>query len=249
MIPTKDGQLGFMAIVQNYVGGAGEYLLLKDPTAAAAGMTAAPNVVSLRPDIPNFPVNSVDLRYGWYFQMQSMTLQGITDSRILKNDGTGGCALTTATTASVFGSPFLENAALAFWIENYNADTDTGDGWLASPADCTTKKRKFGSGVDFWFIKGDEQMVLTDGVTDGVTSTLKVAKVANGDLGAPEEIQKQIERFFQLLPNQEGVIFQIKSGSNEMVDGVYYYKLGGGGGNADAGVDAGADAADASAGN
>ncbi|HEY0705413.1 MAG TPA: hypothetical protein VGG33_01360, partial [Polyangia bacterium] len=252
LIPTVDNKLGFVAIVQNYNvngSGVGEYLLLKNPAAFSDPASVTP----IRNDLAAFPINSPDLRYGWWFQNQSMTLQGITDSRILKNDGTPGCTLTANPTAAVFGTPFLENAALTFWIENYNQETDTGDGWLASPADCTAKKRRFGTGVDFWFVKGDEQLVYTDSVTDGLTSTLRVSKVVNGDLGPATEVQKQIERFFQLLPNQEGAIFQIKSGTSPMVDGIYYYKFGataGTDGGVDAGADAGVDAAaDAAAGN
>ncbi|HEY0714693.1 MAG TPA: hypothetical protein VGF45_18575 [Polyangia bacterium] len=250
VVPTADNKLGFLAIVQNYNAnnsGVGEYLLLKNP----AAFNDPTSVSVLKNDIAAFPVNSPDLKYGWYFQNQSMTLQGITDSRIIKNDGTGTCPLTTQATASLFGAPFLENSALTFWVENYNQETDTGDGMLASPADCTSKRRRFATGVDFWFIKGDEQMVYSDAVSpDALTSTLRVARVTNGDLGAPVDVQKQIERFFQVLPNQEGLIYQIKSGSSPTVDGIYFYKIGAGAG-ADGGVDAGADAgvADAAPGN
>jgi hypothetical protein len=244
VVATADNKLGFLAIVQNYnVGnsGVGEYLLLKNPAAFADPAS----VSILKNDIAAFPINSPDLRYGWYFQNQSTTLQGITDSRILKNDGTGTCTLTANPTASVFGAPFLETSALTFWVENYNQETDTGDGMLANPADCTAKKRKFASSVDFWFVKGDEQMVYSDEVKpDGLTSTLKVVKVVGGDLASPQVIQAQMERFFQLLPNHEGVIFQIKSGSNATIDGIYYLKLGATAGT-DGGADAGADAADA----
>ena len=52
---------------------------------------------------------------------------------------------------------------------------------------------------------------------------MRVAKIAGGELGAGEVIQRGIERFFLMLPNQEGVVFRLASGS--ATDGIYYYKL------------------------
>ena len=89
-------------------------------------------------------------------------------------------ALTTATNSTLFGSPFLENAGLAFWVDNYNMDLDTGDGMTANQADCSNKK-KFASNVDYWFLKGDNQIVYSDDVAnDAATSTIKFATISNG---------------------------------------------------------------------
>jgi hypothetical protein len=190
------------------------------------------------------PFNSPDLRYARYFTQVS-TDGVLSDAKILKYDGSPACTLAAGPTTAIFGFPFLENAGLTFWVDNYDPNSDTGDGMVGDPKTCSGMK--FSSAIDYWFVKGDEQLVYTDSV-HGAVSTLRVAKVTGGTLGAGQEIQTKIERkAWALLPNQEGMLFEIKSTAPD-VDGIYYYKVGAVAG--DGGVPGG-DAAqpDASAGN
>ena len=237
VVPTKDGKaLGFVSLVQKFTADMAtgkvtdEYRIIKNP---AASLEDKANVLPVLENSPTIPSNSPDLRYGWYFKERNATLQGITDSHIVRNDGSGECALSSNATSSIFGAPFTDSANLTFWIDNYDQDTDTGDGMLANPADCSGIKR-FSTKTDWWFVKGDEQILYADDV-DQSTSTLKVAKLVNGDLGPPLVIQKQVERSFRILLNQDAVLFRIES-SSPTIDGLYYYSLTGGGGASDAGV-------------
>ena len=82
---------------------------------------------------------------------------GTTDSWVIKSDGMGSCALTQTLASSIFGFPFLENAGLVFWMDNFDAATDSGEGWLANPDGCpAASKKKFSNAIDFWFVDGDK---------------------------------------------------------------------------------------------
>jgi hypothetical protein len=224
LVPTQGTTptLAFVNVLQKQgADGQGEFVSIKNP---AGSLDDAANVVLRLPSAPALPFNSPDLRYGRYFSQTSSTVTGLTDARMMKYDGGSSCVLAVAPTASTFGFPFLENAGLTFWADNYDQNSDTGDGMVASPSDCTSKKRKFASAVDYWFVKGDDQLVYTADVA-GDVSTLLVAKIVAGDLGPPTVLQTGIERkSWALLPNQEAVMYEIKSGSPS-VDGVYFRKL------------------------
>ena len=224
--PPTVPKLAFINVLQKLtVDGLGEFITIKNP---AGPLDDPANVATVIPMSPSLPFNSPDLRYGRYFVQASTTVQGITDSWILKYDMGVKCNLAPNPTSAIFGFPFLENAGLTFWVDNYNQNSDTGDGMLGDPADCS-KKRKFSSAIDYWFVKNDDQMVYTDDVNNEV-STLRIAKVVNGDLGPGEVVQTKIERkAWALMSGQEAILFEIKS-TSEPVDGIYYYKLGSGGG-------------------
>jgi hypothetical protein len=219
LVLNKEGKLAWVAFMQAYNGTTGNFRILKNP---AGNLEDPMNVVKVLDGMPILPSNSPDLKHGWYFLSRSEGDAPTTDSRVLHYDGTTACALSQATNSSIFGAPFFENSGLALWVDEYDSVTDTGTGYSAKPNDCTGKKR-FASKVDYWFPRGDEQLVYTDAV-DGPRSELKIAKVANGELQNGELIQKGIERFFQLLPQQEGAIFRIES-TMESANGLYYYKL------------------------
>jgi hypothetical protein len=219
LIVTKQGTLAWIALMQAFDGTSGVFKILKSP---AASLEDPGNVVKVLAGAPVLPTNAPDLRHGWFFLNRALGMTPTTDSRVLHYDGTPGCTLSVAPTTTLFGAPFSDNSALSFWVDNYNVDSDTGDGMTASPTDCSSKKRRFALNIDYWFPKGDEQLVYTDDVT-GTRSTLRVAKIVNGELGPGQVIQRQIDRFFLLLPDQEGVVYRLASGSAD--DGVYYYKL------------------------
>jgi hypothetical protein len=234
--PPTLAKLAFINVIQKLSPeGRGEVISIKNP---AGPLDDATNVVTLLASSPSLPFNSPDLRYGRYFDQVSTTVQGLTDSRILKYDMSAPCVLSASTTSAIFGFPFLENAGLTFWVDNYNQNSDTGDGMVGDPKDCS-KKRKFSSAIDYWFVKNDEQLVYTDSVNNEV-STLKMAKIVAGDLGPEIILQTKIERkAWAVLPGQEAILFEIKS-TSEAADGIYYYKVG-----AVAPTDGGAPASDA----
>lgn len=217
----------FLGIMQTYRGPeggqVGDYVIMKDP----AGSPEDPsNVVSMLTGVPGLPSNSFDLRYGAYYLSRAPAGAGATDARIVRNDRSAApCALTQSPNAAWFGAPFLENAALTFWTDNYDANTQTGDGMLASPTDCVSKKRKFASGIDYWFARRSEALVYTDDVA-GSRSTLRFARVtADGsDLGPGEVVQAGIERTFALLPGLRQAMFKMATGNPE-VDGIYVVPL------------------------
>ena len=224
LAPTRDtpAKVAFVGLLQKLTADSrGTYTIIKNP---AGALDDAGNVVTMLYDAPSIPYHSPDLRYGRYFQTISMTIMGLTDSRILNYGSAARCNLTVNPTSTIFGAPFLDNAALTFWADNYDPNSQSAEGWVSSPEDCTTKKRKFATGIDQWFIRGDDQLVYTDGV-QGEFSTLRVAKITAGDLGPGEIIQSGIPRqSWGLLPNQAAVLYQIRS-STEAADGIYYHAL------------------------
>jgi hypothetical protein len=217
-VPT----LAFVNVLHKQgVDGLGELLSIKNP---AGSLEDPANVTTLLAATSSLPVNSPDLRFGRYFSAASSSIPGLTDSRILKYDQSPPCTLTASPTSVVFGAPFLDHAGLTFWTDNYDQNSDTGDGMLASPVDCAAKKRKFATAIDYWFVKGDDQLLYSDDVR-GDVSTLRLSKIVGGDLAAPQVLQNQIERKgWAILPNQEAVLYEIRSGDST-VDGIYFLKL------------------------
>ena len=147
---------------------------------------------------------------------------GTTDTWVVKSDGTGSCALTQSLSSSIFGFPFTTDSSLMFWMDNFDAATDSGEGWVANPDGCANKRR-FASSIDFWFVDGAKALLFSDD-SDGRFVTLRYAPVQSGQLGMPVVAQRQIDRMFGVLPNFEGVLFSITS-NNAAVDGVYHLPL------------------------
>lgn len=239
MIGTYDDvwETRFLTLMQNFKGAAGmqtgDYVIIKNPIASA--LEDATNVITLLNSVPVIPGNSLDLRYGWYFQNRAPAPAGTTDARVLRNDKSGPpCALSQSPNSTLFGSPFNDDASLTFWVDNYDDGTQTGDGMVASPTDCMAKKRKFSTKVDYWFTKGAEGLIFTDDV-NRTRSTLKIARFNGGDLAAPETLQVGLERTFALLPGFNQLMFKVAS-SDPAVDGIYILPLSFSGSTGDAGT-------------
>jgi hypothetical protein len=109
-----------------------------------------------------------------------------------------------------------------FWMDNFDAATDSGEGWVANPDGCASR-RKFSNAIDFWFVDGAKALLLSDD-SDGQRVSLRYAPVQSGQLGMPALAQRQIDRMFAVLPNFEAVLFSITS-SQATVDGVYHLPL------------------------
>jgi hypothetical protein len=209
-----------LGLLVNVVGGRGNYKIMNNP----AGSPDDPaNVISVVNDIATLPIYSPDLRFNYFAKAVDENV-GTTDSWVIKSDGMGACTLTQTLASSIFGFPFLENAGLVFWMDNFDAATDSGEGWLANPDGCpAASKKKFSNAIDFWFVDGDKGMLYSDD-SDGQRVSLRYAAYANGSLATGQPIQRQIDRMFAIHSNYEGVMFSITS-NTQSVDGVYYLKL------------------------
>jgi hypothetical protein len=216
-----------LGLLVNVVGGRGNYVILKNP---AGSYDDPANVQTVVTDIATLPIYSPDLRFN-YFAKAVDDQVGTTDSWVIKSDGTGSCSLTQTLASSIFGFPFLENAGLVFWMDNFDAATDSGEGWLANPDNpngCPLPagpagKRKFSNAIDFWFVDGDKAMLYSDD-SDGQRVSLRYAPFSGGTLTTATPMQTKADRMFAILPNYEGLLFSISS-NNESVDGVYYLAL------------------------
>lgn len=164
---------------------------------------------------------SRDMRFA-YYSRDFDEVEGTSDAWITKTDGSGTmCALTTTLQSDLYGSPFLPNGNLVFWVDRINLDLGVGEGWVGNPDGCKDK-RKFSDGMDFWFLAGSEGILFSDS-GDGETATLRYAAITNGTtLGQVERVQEQVERIYAILPNFNAVVYQISRNSTA-VDGLYLY--------------------------
>jgi hypothetical protein len=218
MLIDQDGAGKGIGFLTDVVLGKGNYKILKDP-ADLVSPTAVINVIN---GSLGLPLPSGNLIHSYYATTQADMI-ATTDSNVTKNDGTVGCSLQSQPTSALFGFPFTKSAALAFWMDNYDQATDSGQGWMASAANCQGK-RMFTSNVDYWFVNGDDALLYSD-EGDGQTAALKYAPITNlSTVGTGQPIQRQINRTFWILPNYEGVIYGITS-TSAAANGIYYAKL------------------------
>ena len=207
----KDGGLGLMV---DTVAGRGSYRVMKDPMGSADDPA---RVISVVDDLGTLPTYSPDLRF--FYLARAEDFFGTSDSWITRADGTQTCALTQSQSASLFGYPFTSDSSLVFWMDNYDFATDAGEGWVANPDGCTSK-RQFSTAIDFWFVDGARALLYSDD-SDGQRVTLRYAPVQSGQLGVPLVVQRQAERMFAVLAGFDGVLFTIAS-DQPSVDGIYY---------------------------
>jgi hypothetical protein len=171
-------------------------------------------------DVATLPMYSPDLRF-YYYAKSVDVMVGTTDTWVVKSDGTGSCALTLSLASSIFGFPFTSDSSLMFWTDNFDAATDSGEGWVANPDGCASR-RKFASAIDFWFVDGARGLLYSDD-SDGNTVSLRYAPVQSGQLMNSAPLLRQVDRMYAVLPNFEAVLFSI---SNQGVaDGVYHLPL------------------------
>jgi hypothetical protein len=204
-----------VAYLDHLTAGKGTYKMLSDPTKPAGAVTVATNVLSA--------LVSPDLRYSLLQTQTGATSADVGDAVIIKNDGTGRCALAAGATAAQFGAAFLPHSDRVFWADNVNPMTLEGEGWIGNPDGCGDKQ-KFGSLVDFWFLAGDAGLVFSDTATTS-TSTVRYAKLGAGGAfpaGGATLIRAGVGRVYAPLgPDLDHIIFQIGDGGPD--DGIYVY--------------------------
>jgi hypothetical protein len=151
---------------------------MKDPMGSADDPAG---VISVVDDLGTLPTYSPDLRF--FYLARAEDFFGTSDSWITRADGTQPCALTQSTESALFGYPFTSDSSLVFWMDNYDFGTDAGEGWVANPDGCTSK-RQFSTAIDFWFVDGARGLLYSDD-SDGQRVTLRWAPVQSGQLGVP----------------------------------------------------------------
>jgi hypothetical protein len=203
-----------VALLDHLAGGKGTYKLIGD-------LAKPTTVVTLATDVSSALV-SPDLRFS-LLTTQYDAANGTTDAVIIKNDGTGRCALASGPTTDLFGGAFLAHGGRVFWADHLDPKTGAAEGWLANPDGCADKQ-KFGEEVDFWFLAGDDGLVFSDTPTTS-SSNLRFAKLAAGaqlPAGGPSTIKEGVGRVYAPLgADRDYVIFQIATGGAD--DGIYAY--------------------------
>jgi hypothetical protein len=203
-----------LSVLTNLVADKGDHRILPRPDDPAM-------VVNLATGIRGLPQMSPDLRFSLY----STALAGAittSDFKVFRTDGGVACTLTSNVTSTLLGVPFNSDASLVFWSEAYDPATDSAQGWVANPFDCSGK-RMYSSGVDYWFPRGADLLVYSS-ESDGQTATLNVAAVVAGQLQPPIVLQRQVQRTYAILPESNGAIFRLVTAS-PAANGIYHVPL------------------------
>jgi hypothetical protein len=169
---------------------------------------------------------SPDLKYVFYNQ-KSLGERGNRkwDAHVIRTDGTGLCTLRGSPITQLYGAPFPEKSYLIFWTENINPIDQVGDSWVANPADCSGK-RKWSTGIDYWFFAGDDGLVYTDEGTQDVATLrsrrLNTALVGDKALDTPASVvYPQTQRIYASVSDFQGVLYNITR--RTAFDGLYLY--------------------------
>ncbi|HEX3693963.1 MAG TPA: hypothetical protein VH374_01130 [Polyangia bacterium] len=203
-----------VAFLADLVGGRGTYKIISNPAQSTTAATVASGVYTA--------VGSPDGRFS-FLQTQFNNTTLLSDARVVRNDGTGNCALAPGTTSDVYGDQFLPGGGLVFWADNVDPNTGAAEGWLANPDGCSAKQ-KFATDVDFWFAAGDAGLIFSDNVGP-TTSTVRFAKLGAGaawPAAGSTVIRAGADRVFGLLePDRQYVIFDVNAGGAD--DGLWIY--------------------------
>jgi hypothetical protein len=190
---------------------------------------------------------SPDLRYTFYAttvneQVGTTNAFVVDNTKARKDSLPIPCSLQREPKTDYYGTPFLKNSGLVFWVDDVDPNLFVGQGWLAKP-DCSGK-RQFAQNIDFWFPVGDEGLIYSDD-TGETTTTIRNALIGDGVLATGTQIQKQANRLYGLtLPDYDILLYQIADGYPES-DGIYLWPLPYGRPvTADGGVDGGVDGGD-----
>jgi hypothetical protein len=205
---------GGVAYLDQLTGGKGSYKIAKDLTHPTNVLTVSQNVITA--------LVSPDQRYS-LIQTQIGATADVGDAIVIKNDGTGRCALAMGPTSALFGAVFLPHSSRVFWADNVDPQTLDGQGWLANPDGCG-EKQKFGDSVDFWFLAGDSGLVYSDMAMPAKNiSTLRYAKLSPAlPATGGSIIRMGVGRIYAPLgPDRNYVVYQISDGGPD--DGLYAY--------------------------
>jgi hypothetical protein len=183
---------------------------------------ARPEVVTtVSPGVGGFAL-SPDLRFS-VLQTVFNSQRRTSDVQVIKNDGSGRCALASAATADdSLQTPFLPHAGLVFWVDNVNPTSGVGEAWLANPDGCAGK-RKFADALDFWFTVRDDGLIFSD-TSAGAVATLRYAKLAAGawpDAGPVTIREKAGWIYAPLGLERDHVVYYVDQGTAE--DGLYVH--------------------------
>jgi hypothetical protein len=200
-----------VAYFDQVTGGKGTYKIVRDLTKPTEAVTISQNVAA-------FEI-SPDERFS-IVHTQFVT-DDISDAIVVKNDGTGRCALAMGPTAAQLGVSFLPHSGRVFWADNVDRNTLIGSGWMANPDGCTDKQQ-FSPGAELWFFAGDKGLLFSEPGM-GNTSTLNSAKLSPGfPAGGATTLRMGIDLIYAPLgPDLNYVVYQMTSGGPD--DGLYVY--------------------------
>ena len=206
------GAPGGVAYLDQLMGGRGNYKMVRDASKPTGVVTVSQNVITA--------LVSPDLRYS-LLTTQLGASADVSDAVVIKNDGTGRCALGMGASTTLFGAAFLGNSSRVFWADNVNAKTLEGEGWLANPDGCG-EKQKFGDLVDFWFLAGNAGLVYSDRAKD-MSATLRFAKLGPGFPATGGTIIREgaARVYAPLGADRNYVVYYVADGSAD--DGLYSY--------------------------
>jgi hypothetical protein len=211
-IPLGDGSsAGGVAFLDQLTNGKGTYKIVRDLGKPTDVVTISQNIMAAEV--------SPDGRFSM-LHTQFATSE-IADAIIVKNDGTGRCALAMGPTAAQLGTWFLPHSARVFWADNVDKNTLVGSGWMANPDGCTDKQQ-FSTGAELWFFAGDKGLLFSEPGTAN-TSTLNSAKLSPGfPASGATTLRMGIDLIYAPLgPDLNYVVYQITSGGPD--DGLYVY--------------------------
>jgi hypothetical protein len=168
------------------------------------------------------PLPSPDGRFSIFSRTRSDNVATV-DLNVIATDGrTIFCTLTGMPTGALFGVPFSGASSLVFWMDSYDQATDSGQGWVASPRDCSGK-RMFARGIDNWFVKNEEMLVFSDD-GDGQSVSLRVARINAGQLSPATLLQQGAGRTYAILPEWDAAIISLTT-TTASVNGLYRIPL------------------------
>ncbi len=231
LVDAKGADQG-VGVLTGLVMGRGSYSLIKN---TAGALDDATNVPLVAPRTRSLPLASPDLRFSLFAQEFDMT-EPTSDIWVARNDGMGQpCPMTGGIAGGIFGFPFSQSGNMVFWTDSYEPATLSADAFYADAADCNnaSKKKKFSSHADFWFVDADRMLLYSD-ESNGAQVSLKYAWINGTSLSAPVTIQERADRFFHIIldaqptdgssPRFKGIVYTL-SGGGDAVNGAYYYEL------------------------
>jgi hypothetical protein len=212
----RDGGLGVLLGPPEPPGASRVYRIVKDP---GASLDDPANVVTVAEGVSGMGITSPDLRYSYIPGFRG-------GARVARNDGTGECTLPNVPAGmwNALDQPFLDNGGLLFWAEAFDPTTQSSEGWLVDPADCTTGLRRFAHALDFGFADGEAGLLYSDR-SDGTTATIRYARITGNVFPAePQVLQERAHRLFGIVGPFLGVLVALDLGAGS-IDGIYYHPI------------------------
>ncbi|MES1205248.1 MAG: hypothetical protein ABUS79_04860 [Pseudomonadota bacterium] len=166
---------------------------------------------------------STDLRHTMY--LKPMPRNPVL--MVSRNDGSGGCQLTSDNNAESYNERFTDNGRLVTWVEFGRNQSVSEEGWYGRPDNCGGKT-KFGDYVLGYQLVADDFVVFQGGDFDDSTSWLQYASLRENAAGAavlPAVIKQNPDITFSAFKDAGAaawVVFSL-SGGDASENGLYIH--------------------------